>query len=386
MLHAASRYHVAKSSSFPISLLPQQRVSITRTARGLSTVPQVVGPIGAAVFRERAFAVGKPLVIRSESRPDAAVPEENSNNETSSTALPALAKWFAASKQGGGADLSPYLKEHSGLILPYELVVSSQTPIPRFLSWLSSSATPLHKHLASLLGHHITLNHSETPPIINPDANTPCEAHFLRFEAPLALLSAALEFHHHHHHQPLTQLYIAQAPLSHLPASLQADLPTPPLVLHAGRGDVYSSSIWLGLEPTYTPWHRDPNPNFFCQLRGRKAIRLLPPRRGEALFREAVHRARLAGAGASPRIRGDEMMRGRERRVLWEAVWGRSEGGDGDGHADGDAPSPPSPPGEMVEAVVAAGDALFIPLGWWHSVRSLGEQAGLNGSVNWWFR
>jgi len=31
-----------------------------------------------------------------------------------------------------------------------------------------------------------------------------------------------------------------------------------------------------------------------------------------------------------------------------------------------------------------AGDALFIPKGWWHSVKGLGD--GINGSVNWWFR
>ncbi|KXX74372.1 putative lysine-specific demethylase JMJD5 [Madurella mycetomatis] len=297
------------------------------------------------------------------SRSGTVVSGEISNDETSSAALPALAKWFTFSKQGGTADLTPYLKEHSGLILPYELVISPQTPISRLVSWLSNSTTSLHKHLASLL-EHITLGHSETPPTTNPDASTPSEARFLRFEAPLALLAATLEFnkhHHHHRHQPLTQLYIAQAPLSLLPAPLLADVPTPALVRGAGRGDVYSSSIWLGLEPTYTPWHRDPNPNLFCQLRGRKAVRMLPPRRGEVLFREAVQRVRPGGGGASPRIRGEEMMHGRERRVLWEAVWGG--GGDGD-----------APPGEMVEAVVEEGDALFIPLGWWHSHRTLSSK------------
>ncbi|EGZ68185.1 Clavaminate synthase-like protein [Neurospora tetrasperma FGSC 2509] len=168
---------------------------------------------------------------------------------------------------------------------------------------------------------------------------------------------------------PLTNLYIAQAPLSHLPSPLRSDLPTPLLVSHAGRGDIYSSSIWLGLQPTYTPWHRDPNPNLFCQLCGTKVLRLMAPKRGEALFRGVM--ASLAVAAGSGKIRGEEMMKGEQRRALERAVWA----GDGEGADD-----------MMYEVTVQAGDMLFMPLGWWHSVKSAGEEGGINGSVNWWFR
>lgn len=39
---------------------------------------------------------------------------------------------------------------------------------------------------------------------------------------------------------------------------------------------------------------------------------------------------------------------------------------------------------EHYEVVVGPGESLFIPKGWWHSIKSLGRE--LNVSVNWWFR
>lgn len=39
---------------------------------------------------------------------------------------------------------------------------------------------------------------------------------------------------------------------------------------------------------------------------------------------------------------------------------------------------------EHFEAMVQPGDSLFIPKGWWHSVKSEGPK--INMSVNWWFR
>src|SRR5690606_6150912 len=96
-------------------------------------------------------------------------------------------------------------------------------------------------------------------------------------------------------------------------------LPTPDIVRRAGKGDVYASSIWLGLEPTYTPLHRDPNPNLFVQLRGAKLVRLLPPKVGNALYQEVQ---RLLGRAGSSRIRGADMMHGPERQLLHERVWG----------------------------------------------------------------
>lgn len=166
------------------------------------------------------------------------------------------------------------------------------------------------------------------------------------------------------HAQQSARIYIAQAPLPDLPSSMRADLPTPELVLKAGKGDVYDSSIWLGQAPTYTPLHKDPNPNLFVQLAGRKVVRLYAPKAGMRVFSRVQE---MIGGGGSASMRGEEMMVGEEREVLEKEVWGEGESG-----------------GDAWEAELEGGDALFIPKGWWHSVKGVG--GGINGSVNWWFR
>ena len=166
-----------------------------------------------------------------------------------------------------------------------------------------------------------------------------------------------------------SSLYIAQCSLSDLPPSLQADLPAPELVLKAGRGDIYDSSLWMGRPPTFTPLHKDPNPNLFVQLAGQKVIRLFSPEVGGLIF-DAVQ-MKLGGAGNAT-FRGEEMMQGREREELEEVVWGGARDGLSIWQTEG------------LEARLSMGEALFIPKGWWHSVRGVG--AGMNASANWWFR
>lgn len=164
-------------------------------------------------------------------------------------------------------------------------------------------------------------------------------------------------------------VYIAQASLSDLPVAMQSDVPTPSLVTLAGRGDVYASSLWLGMAPTYTPLHRDPNPNLFIQLAGVKRVRLLPPEVGSKVF--AFVQNQIGGASHAA-FRGQEMMAGEERRILEQTVW--------ESTASSDIPFM----SELSECELNAGDALFIPKGWWHSIKGVGS--GMIGSVNWWFR
>jgi hypothetical protein len=167
----------------------------------------------------------------------------------------------------------------------------------------------------------------------------------------------------------LPSLYIAQCPLVDLPRSLQEDLPVPELVLKAGRGDIYNSSLWMGRPPTFTPLHKDPNPNLFMQLAGCKIVRLFAPEVGSAIF-DAVQ-SQVGGRGNAA-FRGEEMMQGNERKAFEEAVWGNERCELSDWKTLG------------TEARLGMGDGLFIPKGWWHSVRGVG--IGMNASVNWWFR
>ncbi|KAG9690399.1 Clavaminate synthase-like protein, partial [Aureobasidium melanogenum] len=162
-------------------------------------------------------------------------------------------------------------------------------------------------------------------------------------------------------------IYLAQASLSDLPSSLLEDLPTPELVSKAGKGDVYDTSIWLGQAPTYTPLHRDPNPNLFVQLAGKKQVRLFKPDLGNAIFH---HVQASIGGAANATMRGAEMMEGAERAALEQAVWHPSSGAFW--------------ASEGLQCELGPGDGLFIPKGWWHSIKGVGQ--GMIGSVNWWFR
>ena len=164
------------------------------------------------------------------------------------------------------------------------------------------------------------------------------------------------------------RLYLAQGSLATLPETLTNDFPTPEIVAKAGTGDVYDTNIWLGMAPTYTPLHRDPNPNLFVQLAGHKIVRILSPGAGDRVF-DRVQSA--MGTSGSAAFRGEEMMKGEEKRLLEAEIWGEPRRSDDEG-------------GEAYEAHVRTGDGLFIPKGWWHSIKGVDD--GILGSVNWWFR
>ena len=211
---------------------------------------------------------------------------------------------------------------------------------------------------------------------------------FHTFSAPLSLLlSASCPVEDSGSTSPsLPGLYIAQAQLADLPAELRVDIPVPTVLANlyaealnqpgnkrkGPSADIYGTSLWLGTPTTFTPLHKDPNPNLFVQLRGSKVIKLLPPKVGAEIYGRVQRKiqADMAQGGVNGgAIRGDEMMQGREKWELHEEVWG--DGADKFGE-------------EADVVVLKEGDGLFIPKGWWHSVKSAGE--GVNGSVNWWFR
>lgn len=160
------------------------------------------------------------------------------------------------------------------------------------------------------------------------------------------------------------RIYLAQACVSALPSKMRDDLPTPEFVTKAGRGDIYDASIWLGISPTYTPLHFDPNPNLFVQLAGHKTVRLLPPDAGHKIF---VNMQNSLGKMSSAKFRGEEMMMGEEGRLFEDVIWNDETHGD-------------KAASFGFEAQLAQGDGLFIPKGWWHSVKGTGR--GVTASVS----
>ncbi|KAI0536360.1 Clavaminate synthase-like protein [Xylaria digitata] len=276
-----------------------------------------------------------------------------------------MKSWIRGDLEKGSVSFGDRLESFSDTIVSYELIASSHdresstcSPncLREFKGWLKAQPDQEENRLLYLLIDRL-LESAEND-----------QSRFLQFDGPLNLIIQASRFNASRDGPShcIKQLYIAQSDIRSLPPPLVDDLPVPEIVARVGKGDIYSSSIWLGLQPIYTPLHRDPNPNLFCQLVGSKAVRFLRPRAGLSVFQDV--RRSLGGAGNS-RFRGPEMMDGPERDGLHRAIW-----------VDPDVSR------DIWEAVLGPGDALFIPQGWWHSVRSVGHEAALNASANWWFR
>lgn len=252
--------------------------------------------------------------------------------------LPAIPNWFRHAQQSRGPAATrlnvEYLQSHAAdAFVPLELTEA--------VAWPSENRTggPTHDVATEI-------------------------ASFRQFNAPFTLF---LDWMRAAETAPQSaRLYLAQCQLLDLPPILRRDFPTPDLVAQAGKGDVYDTNVWIGHPPTYTPLHRDPNPNLFVQLAGQKVVRLLPPADGLALFSAVRGRLGKSGGKDAAAFRGEEMMQGQERALLDEMVWGVpvSAGTEGSGY----------------EASLEAGDGLFIPKGWWHSIKGIGE--GVTASVS----
>ncbi|KAI9751149.1 MAG: hypothetical protein M1815_001339 [Lichina confinis] len=254
----------------------------------------------------------------------------------------------------------PRFREH--YFAPAQLALTPRgvlRPLPAFSRWFKKSSDedklpPLNSSYLLQFGD----------PMVPLEMTSLTTDGFHRFKAPLSFFVRWTETATPNSSE---RLYLAQAPVADLPQELQADLPTPDLVF-AGRGDVYDTNLWVGLAPTYTPLHCDPNPNLFVQISGKKLVRLYEPLVGSSIFRSVQQRLGRASHAA---IRGEEMMLGAERNALEEAVW----------HEAGPRSTLDQ---ESYEVSLQAGDALFIPKGWWHSIKGL--ESGIITSVNWWFR
>ena len=287
--------------------------------RDLSTVNSIsssLDELRVEDFRRQAFLPEQPLLITASNGPIAI--------SAASSSIPAIAKWFTLARTGKPSLNCVYLEKFKDIVLPYELVSD--------LKQESTKAVP---------------NEVVQSPTFD-------KATFQRFNAPLQLFLTSAQL------SPPPQLYIAQAKLVDLPQQLRDDLPTPSIILEAGKGDIYDSNIWMGIPPTYTPLHKDPNPNLFVQLASDKVVRIFEPHIGISIFQEV--QAKI-GSQTSASFRGDEMMQGPEKVALEDVVWN----------------CPDSTAG--YEVMVRPGDALFIPKGWWHSIRSHGNDITASVSI-----
>ncbi|KAL4939757.1 hypothetical protein BDV06DRAFT_198100 [Aspergillus oleicola] len=280
------------------------------------------------------------------------------------------------------ADIATFREDYFNPEQPIILPRQSFSDLPAYERWFHHSATkPNTSHLNTeylsahgadaLVPLELTQSRSTSPESKDLEENT--DLSFRKFHAPLSLFLQWIREaeSQSHGHSPM-RLYLAQCQLLDLPKVLHDDFPTPTMVAEAGKGDVYDANLWIGYPPTYTPLHRDPNPNLFVQLAGRKVVRLLPPRDGQVIFSHVRGRLGKSGSREAAAFRGEEMMQGQEKALLEQVVWSDSESKGLGRTIDG------------YEAELEAGDGLFIPKGWWHSIKGMGEN--VTASVNWWFR
>jgi len=99
--------------------------------------------------------------------------------------------------------------------------------------------------------------------------------------------------------------------------------------------------FWLGPKGTLTPWHHDLTNNLLVQVIGRKRVRMAPPW-AFARMRNSRHCFSDWGNEALPA-------------------------------GDGDSTVPP-----VLETVIGPGEAILLPVGWWHQIEALDLSASIS--------
>ena len=160
------------------------------------------------------------------------------------------------------------------------------------------------------------------------------------------------------------------------PTSLPLALDDPPNSAddETENGSDIQANIWFGPTWTISPLHHDPYHNLLCQVVGKKYIRLYSPHQSSKLHpRSSSEPApHLYGATTKEPVPTIDMSNTSSIDITAMEL---SPGEDWDAIYPGISEIP------YVECVLHAGQALYIPVGWWHYVRSC--SVGISVSF-WW--
>jgi lysine-specific demethylase 8 len=152
--------------------------------------------------------------------------------------------------------------------------------------------------------------------------------------------------------------YLAQHAFQDRAPGLAAEAPAPRYI-PAGRTPL--RQLWLGPGGTITPLHRDPYDNLLCQAHGSKAVRLYAAAQSPSMYA----------------FKQPAALRNTSRCEVWDPRAGTDDAA----AAALAAAFPAFAAAPFWEGVLAPGEALALPRGVWHAVRSLDASISLSF---WW--